>query len=107
MLIGALIAAGVAAALLGLSIFARQGRIVFKPAPVLLLDPSDLSLEFEDVSLRLANGVRIHGWWLQREGSRKLFLLLPGSIGNISHELKTVAFLRDLGANVFIIDYPG
>jgi uncharacterized protein len=99
--------AGALAAIIGMLLIARQGRIVFRPIRELALDPADMGIAFEDVYLPLPNGVRIHGWWLPRAGSRKLILCLPGSIGNISHELKTLAYLRDLGANVFIIDYPG
>jgi pimeloyl-ACP methyl ester carboxylesterase len=104
----ALIAGGVLAAAIGIWLITRQGRIVFKPVRELLLDPSDLGLAFEDAFLPIGKkGVPIHGWWLPREDSRKLFLLLPGSIGNISHELKTLAFLHSLGAKVFVVDYPG
>jgi alpha-beta hydrolase superfamily lysophospholipase len=103
----ALIAAGALAGLGGLGLFLRQRWIVFKPSRTLLADPCGLGLAFEDVFAQLDGGVRIHGWWIPREDSRKLILCLPGSIGNISHELNTLAFLRDLGASVFIIDYPG
>jgi fermentation-respiration switch protein FrsA (DUF1100 family) len=99
--------AGALATAAGVWLIARQGRIVFRPVRELVLNPADLGLPFEDVYLPLPNGDRIHGWWLPRPESRKLILCLPGSIGNISHELKTLAYLRDLGASVFIIDYPG
>src|SRR5262245_62200403 len=81
--------------------------MVFKPSRSLLGDPSVLGLPFEDIFLRLPNDTRVHGWWIPCEGSRKLMLCLIGSIGNISHELNTVAFLRSLGSNVLMIDYPG
>jgi pimeloyl-ACP methyl ester carboxylesterase len=106
-ILGALIAVGALAAIFGLAVFAMQAKLVFKPTKTLLLEPSDLSLPFENIELPLANGARVHGWFVPREGSRRLVLCLPGSIGNMSHEAKTVAFFRDLGANVFIVDYPG
>src|SRR4029078_1441104 len=85
----------------------RQSKIVFKPARELLADPRDLGLAFDDVYLPLANGVNIHGWWLDGVNGERAIVCFPGSIGNISHELNTVAFLRRLGASVLIVDYPG
>ena len=85
----------------------HQRHIVFKPSSELLGDPATLGFLYEDVFPLLSNAVRVHGWWLPCPGSRKLILYFAGSIGNISHELNTIAFLRDLGLNVLIIDYPG
>lgn len=105
-MLAALIIAG-AAALFGLGVFAMQGSLVFKPSRVLMRDPADLQLPFEDVFLPISNGSRVHGWWVPRDGSRKLFLCFPGSIGNISHEVATIAFFHNLGAHVLVVDYPG
>ncbi len=102
-----LYAAGALACLATIRLIRHQRHIIFKPSRELLGDPSTLGLAYEDVFPCLPNAVRVHGWWLPCEGSRKLILCLAGSIGNISHELNTVAFLRDLGLNVLIIDYPG
>ncbi|HEX6086958.1 MAG TPA: alpha/beta hydrolase [Thermoanaerobaculia bacterium] len=85
----------------------RQRVIVFKPAAEMIGDPSDVGLPFEEVQPRLAGGSTIHGWWVPRDGSRRVIICLPGSVGNISHELRTVAFLHALGASVLIVDYPG
>lgn len=101
------IAVASAAALFGLSLFVRQRWIVFKPARPLIGDPSDVGLEFEDVRLPIGNGTRIHGWWIPAPDSRRCFVCFTGSIGNMSHELHTLAFLRSHGANVLIVDYPG
>ena len=102
-----LYAAGALAGVAAIWLIVHQRHIVFKPSRDLLGDPSALGLPYEDVFPRLPEGARVHGWWLPCEGRRKLILCLAGSIGNISHELNTVAFLRDLGLNVLIIDYPG
>jgi len=102
-----LYAAGALAGVIAIWLILRQQRMVFKPSRELLGDPSALGLPYEDVFFRLPSNARLHGWWLPCEASRKVMLCLPGSIGNISHELKTIAFLRDLAANVLIVDYPG
>jgi len=103
----ALIALGIVTAVWGIWMFFRQSRIVFRPSRALLGDPSDVGLAFEDVYLRLSNGVRVHGWWIPGEERCKVILCFPGSIGNISHELTTASFLRRAGANVLLVDYPG
>lgn len=100
-------AGGALALAIAVFLIMRQHAVVFKPSPEIIGDPSDVGLLFEDVFPRVAGGSTIHGWWIPREESRRLVLCLPGSVGNISHELRTIAFMHDLGANVLIIDYPG
>jgi uncharacterized protein len=99
--------AGLGAALGGVGLFLSQRWIVFKPSRQLAGEPLLIGCTFENVFLRLDGGVNVHGWWIPRERSTGLILFLPGSIGNISHELTTLAFLLDTGASLFIIDYPG
>jgi len=101
------IVAGALAVIAAIWLVLHQRHIVFKPSSELLGDPAILGFPYEDVFPRLANDVRVHGWWLPCPDSRKLVLYFAGSIGNISHELNTIAFLRDLGLNVLIVDYPG
>ncbi len=103
----ALASIGIIYGLYGAQVFVRQRNIVFHPARHFLGDPGDLGLVFEDVSLPLSGGNRIHGWWVPHPESRKLVILLPGAIGNMSQELSTIGFLRRLGSNVLTVDYPG
>ncbi len=102
-----LLALPAAVGLWGIWMFFRQPRIVFRPSRTLSADPSALGLPFENVYPQLPNGDRVHGWWLPCAGTEKVIVCFPGSIGNISHELSTASFLRGLGANVLIVDYPG
>jgi alpha-beta hydrolase superfamily lysophospholipase len=99
--------AGAAVLAIAYFLITRQRVIVFKPAAEMIGDPSDVGLPFEDVWLRVAGRSAIHGWWVPREGSGKVIVCMPGSVGNISHELRTIAFLYGLGASVLIVDYPG
>lgn len=98
---------GIAFAIYGLTLFVRQHWIVFKPSRELTGTPSDFGLPYEDILLTTASGVRIHGWCLEPADAKKFILYFTGSIGNISHELSTMAFLVSLGAAVAIVDYPG
>ena len=98
---------GIAFALYGLTVFALQRWIIFKPSRQFIGVPSELRLPYENILLTTASGVSIRGWCLEPPDSRKFILFFAGSIGNISHELSTIAFLGSLGAAVAIVDYPG
>ena len=98
---------GIAFGLYGLTLFVRQHWIVFKPSRDLAAFPSDLGLRYEDLLLTTASGVPLHGWYVEGSDSDKVILCFVGSIGNISHELSTIAYLGSLGPAVAIVDYPG
>jgi uncharacterized protein len=61
----------------------------------------------EDVWLDTADGGRVHGWWLPREGARVALLFLHGNAGNLEHRRGILEGLRELGAGVLAIDYRG
>jgi fermentation-respiration switch protein FrsA (DUF1100 family) len=84
--------------------FSEKG-IVFFPDPVLIGTPADFDLPYEDVFFAAADGTRLHGWWVPREGAPVL-LWFHGNAGNISHRLENIKLLHDLvGVQVFIFDY--
>lgn len=103
----ALALAGTGYALYGGRLFLRQRSIVFKPSRVLVAEPSNSGLEFEDLWLQANGRPAVHGWWIQSRPGTKAILFCCGSIGNISRELSTFAFLASLGASVLAFDYPG
>jgi len=87
-------------------LFLRQQQLVFRPRAESVRTPSDFGLEFEDVFLECASGVRVHGWWVAGP-RRKAIIYFHGSDGNLSYELATLRYLVKLGVGVFLIDYPG
>src|SRR5262245_47192302 len=89
------------------TLFFLQRSVVFVPSHDILARPSDIGAAYNDVILHCTSGVRLHCWLVPGAGTGKLFILLPGSIGNISHELATASFLRDFGASLLMVDYPG
>lgn len=100
-------AAVAAAGAVGLAVYARQGRFVFRPTRAVERSPADLGLPYEDVWLSCADGVRVHAWWVKRHGACRAALFLHGTTGNLSSELRRVAFLAGLGLDVLALDYPG
>lgn len=85
-----------------------EPRLIYFPARDLDGTPAGLGLPFEDVELRTADGERVHGWFLPAAAPAPVtVLLLHGNAGNISHRFQKLAVLRDIGADVLIVDYRG
>src|SRR5258706_743423 len=84
----------------GIQLFLRQVRTVFRPSRNLLANPGDFGQACQDVELRLEDSTPVRGWWIPNPASAKLVIWLPGSVGNISHDLSALALLIPLGASV-------
>jgi uncharacterized protein len=60
-----------------------------------------------DVWLKTADGVRIHGWWMKREGARLVTLYLHGNAGNITHREPQMREISAAGSSILMLDYRG
>lgn len=70
--------------------------------------PSDYGLEYEDVSIRTRDGLRLHGWFFPARGAAAGTILhLHGNAGNLSGHFQHVAWLPAAGWNVLCFDYRG
>jgi fermentation-respiration switch protein FrsA (DUF1100 family) len=89
----------------------REPSMIYYPTRQIELTPERVGLPYEDVYLTTADGVKINGWFLPAPralpSSPFTLLFLHGNAGNISHRFEKFAVFRDLGADVFIIDYRG
>jgi fermentation-respiration switch protein FrsA (DUF1100 family) len=104
----------------------REPHMIFYPTRDVEPTPDKLGLRYEDVWLTTADGVRINGWFLPASGVGRVtsrgaeqtpaevsgpttltIFFLHGNAGNISHRFEKFEVFRDLGADVFIIDYRG
>jgi fermentation-respiration switch protein FrsA (DUF1100 family) len=72
----------------------------------LTLTPADAGMDFEDVRITTADGVTLHGWFIEGQSDRVL-LFFHGNAGNISHRLASIGQFLGLGLSVMIIDYRG
>jgi len=84
-----------------------ERMFVYFPTRPLDADPSLAGLPFEDVWLRTEDGLRLHGWFVPREGARATLLVLHGNAGNIGHRVAWIEMLRGASAHVLIFDYRG
>jgi len=95
--------------LLVVVVYFMQGRMLYLadvPGRTLTMTPTDVGMDFQDVSIATTDGVILHGWFIAGQSSRVL-LFFHGNAGNISHRLDSIAQFRELGLSVMIIDYRG
>jgi len=95
--------------LLVVVVYFMQGRMLYLadvPGRALVMTPTDVGIDYEDVSIETTDGVTLHGWYITGRSSQVL-LFFHGNAGNISHRLDSIAQFLGLGFSVFIIDYRG
>lgn len=94
---------------LALLLFLFQPHLVFYPQTdrTVAVTPAQSGLSFEEVRLKTADGVELHGWHVPAAKPRGTVLLMHGNAGNISHRLDYVAMFHRLGYSTFLFDYRG
>lgn len=90
-------------------VYARyiERRSIFFPMKGIEARPNDVGLDYEDVYFKTEDGLTLNGWFLKYPKAKTTLILFHGNAGNISHRLEKVSILRNLGLNIFIIDYRG
>jgi uncharacterized protein len=88
---------------IGLLVVLRMTRPSRRPPGA---TPAAVGLAYEDVEIRSTDGVRLSGWWVPSEGSRRAAVLVHGWGGDKSdeHILATAPIYRGEGYNVLAID---
>jgi fermentation-respiration switch protein FrsA (DUF1100 family) len=95
--------------LLVVLVYFMQGRMLYLadvPGRTLTMTPTDVGMDYQDVSIETTDGVTLHGWFIAGRTSQVL-LFFHGNAGNISHRLDSIGQFQDLGLSVLIIDYRG
>lgn len=93
-----------------LMFYMLQGRMVFLsnlPGRALTASPSDIGLDYEDVSLATRDNEVLHGWYIPATDPVGVVLFFHGNAGNISHRLDSIEIFQELDLDVLIIDYRG
>ncbi len=60
-----------------------------------------------DAWMETSDGVKIHGWWVEREGSPLATLFLHGNAGNITDRTRRIQEIVAAGSSVLMLDYRG
>ena len=84
--------------------------LLFYPEPGLPFTPDKAGLQYRDVSLTTADGVKLHAWWLPaKEGVavKGTVLHLHGNGGNLAAHLGGSWWLPKQGYQVLLVDYRG
>lgn len=99
--------AGIGFGIYGGQLFLRQRSIVFRPSREMIADPAAFWQGFDDLSLNLGDQIKVNAWFIPRDPAEKLVLFFPGGVGNLTHELSTLAFLLSFNVSVLALNYPG
>ena len=104
-----LLSAAIAYAVILLLVFVFQSHLVYFPQVEreLFATPRVAGLDYEDVQLRTADDVTLHGWWVPARNARGAVLLFHGNAGNISHRIDYAVMFNRLGYGVLLVDYRG
>ena len=60
-----------------------------------------------DEWLEASDGVKLNGWWVEREGSPLVTLFLHGNAGNITNRAPRIQEIVAAGSSVLMLDYRG
>jgi len=88
-------------------LYQHQGDHLYHPSNEIRGNPADVGLDFQDVELRTADNILLHGWYCAKTGSKKVILLFHGNTGNISDCLASLKIFSDLGYSSLVFDYRG
>jgi len=113
----------------GVMLYIMQPKFLYGPVREVAYAPSELELDFEDVTFKSSDGLRLSGWYIPaplemnhqveptqlrsglltgpEEDSEFTVLFCHGNGGNIAHRLDSINILHDLGLSCFIFDYRG
>ncbi|HSO07955.1 MAG TPA: alpha/beta hydrolase [Pelomicrobium sp.] len=109
MILNVALVAGCVYALLVAGVYVAQPKLVYfsEVGRELVATPAAVGLEFDDLQLTTADGVRLHAWYVKTKHPRGVVLFFHGNAGNISHRLDSLAQFARLGYDTLIFDYRG
>lgn len=84
--------------------------LLFYPEPGLPFTPERAKLEYRDITLTSADGLKLHGWWLPAKPGvavKGTVLHLHGNGGNLAWHLGGSWWLPEQGYQVLLVDYRG
>jgi uncharacterized protein len=97
----------IAYSILGWSLYFLQPKFLYCPVKRVPYNPSDIGLNFENVTFLSRGDVKLNGWFIPAKDANVTVLFCHGNGGNMTHRLDTINILNELGLNCFIFDYRG
>jgi len=84
-----------------------ESRSVFFPQKEIEFLPDTKRFLFNEVYFQTEDGLTLNGWFFRHPSAKATLLFFHGNGGNICHRLDKILLFRELGLNVFIVDYRG
>jgi fermentation-respiration switch protein FrsA (DUF1100 family) len=84
-----------------------QPRMAFFPWTGIQETPARAGLQYTDVAVATADGVTLHGWWMEHPSPRGQVIYWHGNGGNLSLWLDVLVAIRRRGFSVLAVDYRG
>ncbi|MFC6014416.1 alpha/beta hydrolase [Nocardia lasii] len=81
--------------------------LVYHPEKGLAQTPEVLGLDYRDLTMRTADGVDVHGWFVRADNPRGHLLYAHGNAGTIGDRVAIIALLVGAGFDVLAFDYRG
>ena len=84
-----------------------QPKLVFFPGPPPTTTPRYVGLDYRELELVTADGVRLHGWYVPAGDPAGAVLVSHGNAGSIEHRLPLATEFHGMGLAVLLFDYRG
>jgi fermentation-respiration switch protein FrsA (DUF1100 family) len=84
-----------------------QPRMAFFPSRGVQRTPAAAGLPFVELRIPTADGVTLHGWWMEHPSPRGQVIYWHGNGGNLSLWLDVFVDIRRRGFDVLAVDYRG
>ncbi|MBF0385955.1 MAG: alpha/beta hydrolase [Candidatus Omnitrophica bacterium] len=84
-----------------------ESKSVFYPVKFIETMPSQFGMDFEDVFFKTPDELSLNGWLVKSSDAAATVIFFHGNAGNISNRIPKIKMFKDMGLNVFIIDYRG
>lgn len=91
----------------GLALLCLQPKLLYSPTHEVSFTPSDIELDYEQISFPTADGLLLQGWYVPASHPDLTVIFCHGNAGNIGHRLESIKLFHDLGLACLIFDYRG
>ncbi|MFD3746884.1 alpha/beta hydrolase [Nocardia sp. NPDC058633] len=81
--------------------------LVYHPDKHLAHTPAALGLDYRDLTMRTADGLDVHGWFVRAQRPLGHILYAHGNAGTIGDRVSIIALLVEAGFDVLAFDYRG
>ncbi|MFW6456765.1 MAG: alpha/beta hydrolase [Planctomycetota bacterium] len=93
--------------LLAVLVFLFQHKFVYHPSSTPMVPFEDPGIPVESCWIKTADGVKLHGWWMDQETDAPVLLFFHGNGGNLTHRVEWFRMLHNRGLRILAIDYRG